>query len=304
MAGKEASVHSGNDNQAGKRIDLTLIRDLAYADQSEAQKLDIYMPSRVTGPRPVILWIHPGGFCEGDKGGNSNMALARVNMLELVLPMLERGYSVVSTNYRFSQEAIFPALIFDVKAAVRWIRANAAKYHFNPDKIAAWGSSSGGYLAAMLATTGGVKELEDLSMGNADQSSRVVAAVDWYGPTDFLMMDPHHLEIGQEAHVHEASSHESLLMGAPLLTIIEKCKTATPMTYVSKDSTPIYITQGKGDPTIPYPQSITLAEKMAAAIGKEHVVLKLVEKVGHADEVFFKLDHINKVIDFLDKYMK
>ena len=304
MAGSESSNQSVNHNQAGKRIDLTLIRDLAYANQSEAQKLDIYMPSQVTGPRPVILWIHPGGFCEGDKGGNSNLALARVNMLELVLPMLERGYSVVSINYRFSQEAIFPALIFDVKAAVRWVRANAAKYHFNSDKIAAWGSSSGGYLAAMLATTGGIGELEDLSLGNAGESSRVVAAVDFYGPTDFLMMDPHHLEIGQEAHVHEASSHESLLMGAPLLTIVEKCKTATPMTYVSKNSSPIYITQGKGDPTIPYPQSITLAEKMAAAIGKEHVVLTLVEKVGHADEVFFKLDHINKVIDFLDKYMK
>jgi predicted esterase len=141
-------------------------------------------------------------------------------------------------------------------------------------------------------------------MGNGDQSSRVVAAVDFYGPTDFLMMDPHHLEIGQEAHVHEASSHESIIMGAALLTIVDKCKTATPMTYVSKDSTPIYITQGKGDPVIPYPQSITLAEKMAAAIGKEHVILTLVEKVGHADEVFFKPDHIHKVIDFLDRYMK
>jgi acetyl esterase/lipase len=304
MAGSELSIHSGKNDQAGKRLDLTIIRDLPYANRSEAQKLDIYMPFHSTGPRPVILWMHPGGFHEGDKGGNSNMALARINMIELASPMLERGYSVVSINYRFSQEAIFPALIFDIKAAIRWIRANAASYHFNADKIAAWGSSSGGYLAAMLATTGGVRELEDLSMGNADQSSRVVAAVDWYGPTDFLMMDPHHLEIGQEAHVHEASSPESRLMGAPLLEIVEKCKTATPMTYVSPDSTPIYITQGKGDPTIPYPQSIMLAEKMAAAIGKEHVILKLVEKVGHADEVFFKLDHINKVIDFLDRYMK
>ena len=76
------------------------------------------------------------------------------------------------------------------------------------------------------------------------------------------------------------------------------------MTYVSKDSTPIYITQGKGDPTIPYPQSIMLAEKMAAAIGKEHVVLELVEQVGHADAVFFKEENIHKVLDFLDRYTK
>ena len=211
-----AQPAKGNPACSEKRIDLTLIRDLSYATQSEAQKLDIYMPYQSTGLRPVIVWIHPGGFITGDKGGNCDMPLARINMIELVRPMLERGYSVVSINYRLSEEAIFPALIFDIKAAVRWIRANADRYRFNPDKIAAWGSSSGGYLAAMLATNGGVRELEDLSLGNADQSSRVVAAVDFYGPTDFLMMDPHHLEIGQEAHVHEASSHESLLMGAPL----------------------------------------------------------------------------------------
>ena len=295
---------TGSPAPLAERLDLTVIRNVPYATASPAQKLDLYLPCPNSGPRPVILWIHPGGFITGDKGGNCEMALARVNMIELVRPMLERGYSVVSINYRLSEEAIFPALIFDIKAAVRWVRANAARYGFDPDKIAAWGSSSGGYLAAMLATTGGVAELEDLSLGNADQSSRVVAAVDFYGPTDFLMMDPHHLEIGQEAHVHEASSHESLLMGAALPTIVEKCKLATPMTHVSRDSAPIYITQGKGDPTIPYPQSIALAEKMAAAIGKEHVVLKLVEKVGHADAVFFEEAHLHRVLDFLDRYMK
>ena len=129
-------------------------------------------------------------------------------MIELVLPMLERGYSVVSANYRLSGEAAFPAAVHDVKAAVRWIRANAAGSGFNPDKIAAWGSSAGGYLSAMLRTTGGVGALEDLSLGNADQSSRVVAAVDWYRPVDFLTMDQQHAELGHEARVHEAGSPE------------------------------------------------------------------------------------------------
>jgi len=85
----------------------------------------------------------------------------------------DRGYAAVSINYRLSQEAIFPALIYDVKAAIRWIRANAASYGFKADKIAVWGSSSGGYLAAMMATTTGIRELEDLSMGNPEQSSQI-----------------------------------------------------------------------------------------------------------------------------------
>ena len=290
--------------QLGKSIDITLIRDVPYATQSEAQKLDIYMKSKKGKPCPVIMWMHPGGFYEGDKDGSAIAPLAIINMIKLVQPMLERGYAAVSINYRLSHEAIFPALIFDVKAAVRWIKANAAKYNFQPDTVAAWGSSAGGYLSAMLATTADVKELEDLSMGDPDQSSRVNAAVDWYGPTDFLLMDPQHIQLGQEAHVHDASSPESRLMGASVMLIPEKCKAASPMTYIKPGNAPLYIQQGKGDPVIPYPQSVMLAEQMAAAIGKENVILNLVEKVGHADPIFFTTENVNKVLDFVDRYMK
>jgi acetyl esterase/lipase len=304
MAANASSIHTDTHRQEVSRLDLSILRDLPYAHQSEAQKLDIYRPVQSAGPRPVILWIHPGGFHTGDKGGNCEIPLARVNMIELVWPMIARGYSVVSINYRLSQEAIFPALIYDIKAAVRWIRANAGQYGFRKEKIAAWGSSSGGYLAAMLATTGGVAELEDLSMGNAGESSRVAAAVDWFGPIDFLMMDPQHRELGRDAHVYQASSPESLLMGGAIYEIEEKCRQATPMTYVSQSSAPLYIQQGKGDLTIPYPQSIMMAEKLAAAIGSENVVLKLFEEVGHADAVFFSHENIHRILDFLDRYMR
>ncbi len=200
--------------QLAKSMDVTILRDVPYAKQSEAQKLDIYMLTKRRKPSPVILWMHPGGFYEGDKDGSAIAPLAIVNMIKLVQPMLQRGYAAVSVNYRLSHEAVFPAVIHDVKAAVRWIRANAAKYNFHSDNVAAWGSSAGGYLAAMLATTGDVKEIEDLSMGNSKKSSRVNVAVDWYGPTDFLLMDPQHLQLGQEADVHDAGSPESRLMGA------------------------------------------------------------------------------------------
>jgi len=290
--------------QLAKSIDITIIRDVSYAKQSESQKLDIYMLSKRRKPSPVIMWMHPGGFHEGDKDGSAIAPLAIVNMIKLVQPMLERGYAAVSINYRMSQEAIFPALIYDIKAAVRWIRANARKYNFHPDKVAAWGSSAGGYLAAMLATTGGVKELEDLSMGNAKKSSRVNVAVDWYGPTDFALMDTHHRQLGQEAHVHDPASPESKLMGASVALIPEKCRIATPMTYIGPGNAPIYIQQGTGDPVIPYPQSVILAEQMAAAIGKENVAFDLVQNVGHADPCFFTTENVNKVLDFVDRYMK
>ena len=106
-----------------------------------------------------------------------------------VMPMLEglkRGYAVVAVNYRLSWEAKFPALVQDVKAAVRWIRANASRYELDPQRIAAWGGSAGGYLASMLGTSAGIPELEDLSLGNPEQPCNVQAVVAWYGPTDFL----------------------------------------------------------------------------------------------------------------------
>lgn len=304
MSKNKQAVHSGKNSQTAKSLDITIIRDVPYATQSDAQKLDIYMLYKRDKPCPVIMWMHPGGFHEGDKDGSAIEPLARVNMIQLVQLMLERGYAVVSINYRLSDEAIFPALIYDVKAAIRWIRANAPKYNFNADKIVAWGSSAGGYLAAMLATTEDIKELEDLSMGNPDQSSRVTAAVDWFGPTDFLQMDPQNIQLGREAHVHDPNSPESRLMGASVTLIPEKCKAATPMTYIGLGNAPIYIQHGKADPTIPYLQAMMLAEGMAAAIGKENVVLELFENAGHAEAAFFTAENINKILDFLDKCIK
>jgi acetyl esterase/lipase len=154
--------------------------DVAYASKSPAQKLDIYIPDEGEGPFPVILSIHGGAFKSGDKGDGQ---------VKPMLAGLKRGYAVVSVNYRLSGEAIFPAQINDIKAAVRWVRANAKQFKLNREKIAAWGGSAGGHLAAMVGTSGNVKELEDLSQGNPDQSSRVQAVVDWFGPTDFLKMD-------------------------------------------------------------------------------------------------------------------
>jgi acetyl esterase/lipase len=151
--------------------------DMPYAHLSPAQKLDIYLPDEGTGPFPVILSIHGGAFMGCDKADFQ------------VLPMLaglKRGYAVVAVNYRLSWEAKFPALVHDGKAAVRWMRANARQYHFDSDRIAAWGGSAGGYLAAILGVSAGVRELEDLSLGNPDQACNVQAAVVWFGPTDFL----------------------------------------------------------------------------------------------------------------------
>ena len=273
--------------------------DLPYAHVSSAQKLDIYLPYEGDGPYPVIIAIHGGAFLGCDKADTQ------------VLPMLEglkRGYAVVSINYRLSWEAKFPALIQDAKAAVRWVLANAAIYHFDPQRIAAWGGSAGGYQTDMLGVSAGVPELEDPSLGNPEQPCRIQAAISWFAPTNFLTMDDLLAENGMlppKAMRHSGSvSPESLLLGAPITTVPELVQAANPETYIRPNACPFLIQHGTADPIIPVQQSIQFAEKLASVIGKDKVRLDLLEGAVHADPAFETPQNVQKVLDFLDTQLR
>ena len=272
--------------------------DIPYADQSAAQKLDIYLPDEGEGPFPVIMSIHGGGFMACDKSDDQ------------VVPMLEglsRGYAVVAVNYRLSWEAVFPALVFDVKAAVRWIRANAEQYRFDSERIAAWGGSAGGYLSLMLGVTAGIPSLEDLSMGNPERPCHISAVIDWYGPTNFLKMDEH-LTIGgltpaQGTEHSGANSPESLLLGAKITDMPDKVQAASPETYLRDNAPPTLIQHGDIDPVVAVQQSIEFAEKMKQVVGEENVILELIEGAEHEDPLFRTPENVNRVLDFLDQHL-
>jgi acetyl esterase/lipase len=273
--------------------------DIPYAHTSSAQKLDIYLPDEGEVPFPVIVSIHGGAFMGGDKSDGQ------------VNPMLEglkRSYAVVSVNYRLSWEALFPTLVQDVKAAVRWIRANAARYHFDEGKIAAWGRSAGGYLSTMLGTSAGVKELEDLSLGNPDQSCDVKAVVDWFGPANFLTMDEFLTQSGlppEAGKEHNgANSPESLLLGEQIAKIPDLVKAANPETYITPAAPPFFIQHGTRDATVPVQHSIELAAKLGQIIGEDNVILGLIENAEHEDPKFETQENVNRVFAFLDKHLK
>jgi acetyl esterase/lipase len=274
--------------------------DVTYAALSPAQKLDIYLPENGTGPYSVIVSIHGGAFMGGDKSD------AQVTP---ALEGLKRGYAVVAVNYRLSWEAVFPALVQDTKAAVRWVRANARKYHFDPKRIAAWGGSAGGYLSTMLGTSVDISELEDLSLGNPDQPCNVQAVVAWYGPTNFLKMDKQLAESGMlppPGFRHsEANSPESLLLGQLITEIPDKVKAANPETYINNDVPPFLLQHGVKDQVVPVQQSIELAAKLKRVPDKDRVVeLDLIEGAEHADPKFETPENVKRALDFLDKYLK
>jgi acetyl esterase/lipase len=273
--------------------------DVPYAPLSPAQKLDIYLPDEDDGSFPVILSIHGGAFMGCDKSDAQ------------VTPMLEglkRGYAVVAVNYRLSWEAIFPALVQDAKAAVRWVRANASKYHFDPNRIAAWGGSAGGYQSTMLGTSAGVPDLEDLSLGNQDQPCNVQAVVAWYGPTDFLKMDEYLAASGllpPPGFRHsEPNSPESLLLGQLITEIPDRVKAANPETYLHHDAPLFLLQHGAKDPVVPVQCSIEFAAKLKCVSGADRVELDIIEGAEHADPKFETPENVRRVLDFLDKHLK
>lgn len=267
--------------------------DVAYATTSTAQKMDIYLPEG-DGPFPLVVFIHGGAFMMGNKEMEASNAAV----------LVAQGYAAVSINYRLSGEAKFPAQIQDCKAAIRFLRANATKYKINPDKIASWGASAGGNLAALLGTSGDVPELEGSELGNSTFSSRVTVAVDWFGPINFLTMDEEAAALGFTITTNSATSPESKLMGAAVQTIPDLVAKANPTTYISADDAAFFIQVGDADRNIPYTQSKNFSEALIPVLGADIVSFELIVGAGHGGSQFTSTSNMAKAIAFLDKYMK
>jgi acetyl esterase/lipase len=235
-------------------------RDVVYGDAGNRPlKLDLVLPkAKSDSPRPLIVFIHGGGWRAGDKAGGVGR----------VIPFVATGnYVGASVGYRLSGEAVWPAQIHDCKAAIRWLRANAKKYGIDPARIGVWGGSAGGHLVNMLGTSGDVKELEG-NCGSPEQSSRVSCVVPFCGPTNFLA--PRRFEGGRRP------SAVDLLLGGKIEEKQDLAKQASPITYVSKDDPPFLIVHGTADNTVPFEQ----AEMFDAALRKAGVAVTFVKIIG------------------------
>jgi acetyl esterase/lipase len=270
-------------------------QDISYATISPAQTLDLAIP-RGSGPFPLIVFVHGGAFVAGDKS---------TPVFAPYLPVvMEGGFAVASVNYRLAPEATFPAPIQDLKAAIRWLRANAVELGLDPDRFAAWGESAGGYLVSMLGTTAGVTRFDDPALGNPEVSSEVQAIVDWYGPVGFLAMDEQLGEVaacdGTWRSHGAASSGESMLLGAPLRSVPGLVHEADPTTYLiaGRPVPPFLIQHGDRDCVVPARQSVDLARALRRIGGS--VELRIVEGFGHYED--FDLEgQVPVVLDFLGR---
>jgi acetyl esterase/lipase len=265
------------------------------AGAGPAQKLDLYLPranATPSAPYPLVIWIHGGGWILGDKADVGS-----------VKRLVCRGYAVASINYRLSGGAKFPAQIFDIKTAIRFLRANASGYNLDANRFAAFGSSAGGHLASLAATSGDVPDLEGVGQGNGAVSSRVQAAVAWFGPSDFAQMDAQARAQGCSpgaANHGSSGSPESNLIACTVddpacATAVER---ANPAAYVNASAPPMLLMHGSRDCTVPNAQSAIVKQAMDGA--GRCAVKRNVLGAGHGGPAWDSVAVQDAVASFLD----
>jgi acetyl esterase/lipase len=205
---------------------------------------------------------------------------------------------MASISHRFSQDAIFPAQIEDCKAAIRFLRANPAKYSIDGDHIGVWGESSGGHLAALLGTSGGVNDLEGKVGDNLEVSSRVQCVVDYCGPSDFMKFK----DQATWVKVDKPDSPVCRLVGGLLADKRGLVARANPITYVRRDNPPFLIAHGDKDNAVPFNQSELLVDALKRA-GVD-VTFEVIKGGGHnfGPAQYERLVPI--VTAFFDKHLK
>ena len=263
--------------------------NVRYAECTDDEVMDIYLPEQGEGPFPVIVDIHGGGWYYGAKSSLK---------IKPVLQGLKRGYAVVSLQYTWSVHGHFPIQIYDIKAAIRYLRANAAAYHINPDKIGLWGLSAGAHLASLAGTGAAVPQLEDLDMGNPRESSAVQCVVALYPIIDITKLERQHRQYGMNPN--EACTNDGMApCKVPYLFAL-----ANPENYITKDCPPFFIQHGLADTVVPFQQSILFADKLEKIIGQDKVTLELFSQVDHAEAFFRTPENTEKIFTFLDKYLR
>jgi len=258
-------------------------RDVEYTPLGGGQKMDILRPRETAGSqRPAVLLVHGGGFRAGSKEG----------YIPLAIKLAERGYVTATVNYRLAPQYRYPAAVEDVKSAVRFLRANAAKYNLDPNHIGALGGSAGGHLVLMLGLTAGVKEFESVGP-NQEQSTAVQCVVDDYGPTDFTQ---------SYSKSVDAAEVLPLFFGGDLTHERLRHMRGSPLNWVTPNAAPTLAIHGTADTYVAYEQSLWIVERLiAAGVPAE---LETISGAGHGFKGADAQRADERAFAWFEKYLK
>lgn len=245
-------------------------------------QLNLARPKLGEGPFPAVICIHGGGFRAGKRDGYDTLCVR----------LAERGYVAATITYRLAPKYQFPAAVHDTKAAVRWMRANAKKYHVDPERIGVTGGSAGGHLAQFLAVTAHVPQFEG-DGGNPEQSSTVACVVNVYGPSDFTQ------SYGKSVDAHEVLP---LWFGGNLETKRALHIHGSPLYWVTPNAAPTLCIHGTEDKYVAHEQAVWLVDKLkAATVDAELLTL---EGAGHGFKGADAEKADQALFDYFDKKLK
>jgi len=269
--------------------------DIPYvAGGGSKQSLDIFLPDEGDGPFPVIIFIHGGAFWGGDKQDTQNIYL---------MNGIRRGYAVVNVNHRLSDEVRFPLPVYDVKAAVRFLRANAERYCLDPARFAVGGNSAGAYFAALLGTSAGVAALEDQTMGNPGVDTSVQAVIGLFGVYD-LVKQSEFTENTPAMGGFKMPNFADQFTGIVCREHPEIMALTWPGSYVTKECPPTLIQGGTADEVVPYEASPDLVARINAVCGEGRAVLQPLEGRTHGHPDYATPENEEKLFAFLDSVLK
>ncbi|HEY2572589.1 MAG TPA: alpha/beta hydrolase [Verrucomicrobiaceae bacterium] len=263
--------------------DVVFKRGIEFANPDEQHlQVNLARPKNSAGALPAVVCIHGGGFRAG----------TRESYDKLCVTLAQHGYVAMTVTYRLAPKYPFPAAVQDCKAAVRWLRANAEKYHADPNRVGVTGGSAGGHLAQFLGVTAGIKAFE--GEGNLDQSSAVNCVVNYYGPSDFTK--------SYGASV-DAAEVLPLFLGGDLNAKRREHIVASPLYWVTPFAAPTLLVHGTKDDHVAYEQAVWMRDKMKASAVE--VELLTLENAGHGFKVAADAEKAEKaLIDFFDRHLK
>jgi acetyl esterase/lipase len=249
-------------------------------DTLKKHQLDIYVPADAKGKMPLVVLIHGGGWIGNDKYADMGY------MPNTIAAILNNGMAVASIDYRFATQAVFPAILQDCNKAVEFLYDNADKYSLDKNRIALLGFSAGGHLASLMGTSQNNK-VNTFYFPNTYRPFQYKAVVDFYGPTDLVLLP------GNE----DEKSPEGLLIGAAPLKRPDLAKAASPITYIDKSDPPFLIYHGEKDNIVSNKQSKLLSAWLTIHKVKNELII--VKDAPHFGTMYDVEDIKTKVISFL-----
>ena len=296
-----------------ERRSINFIDNICYSHVTdlEGRPLDLYLSLMVqngnsemrladgrddevsTGLQPLIVWINGAGW----RGCDKNLMTAEMQFLA------EAGYAVAFPYYRSSAQGSFPAQIIDCKTALRFLRANAAKYGIDPARAGAIGRSAGGHLASWMAMNTDQFHSDEW----ADQSDTVIAAVNMFGPVDVKKLNLIEVERFKDPNHRWHSleeTHGGALVGGDPATIIERSDAASPIFSMNDAMAPLLILHGDQDPLVPLYISEEFYDRIVKAGYEDRADLVVLKNGGHGTREFFQPETKKLILDFFDRHLK